>query len=89
MPRGWEDLQLQHLYRAMAWLGEQLPATERDQHTHAPRYVKDRLEEGLFARRRQMIVGLALDETGLPVCTEMWPGNEADMTALVPVAERL
>ena len=129
VPRGWQHLQLQHLYRAMAWLGEELPAAEQDQRTHAPRCVKDLLEEDLFARRRhlfssldlvffdttshyfhgqggqslgrrgfskdsrpqcrQMIVGLVLDEQGLPVCTEMWPGNVADVTALVPVAERL
>lgn len=36
-----------------------------------------------------MIVGLVLDEQGLPACTEMWPGNLANVQALVPVAERL
>ena len=30
----------------------------------------------------QMVVGLVLDSEGRPVCTEMWPGNTADVTAL-------
>ena len=36
----------------------------------------------------QMVVGLVLDSEGRPVCTEMWPGNTADVTALLPVACR-
>jgi len=37
----------------------------------------------------QMVVGAAIDDNGRPICPEMWPGNTADVTALVPVAERL
>ncbi len=123
------DLQLQHLYRAMAWLGQPLPDKDQKHCTHAPRCVKDELEEALFDRRRdlfsdldlvffdttshyfhgaggqtlgrrgnskdyrpqcrQMVLGLVLDNQGLPVCCEMWPGNTADVTTLVPVAQRL
>ena len=36
-----------------------------------------------------MVVGAAIDDNGRPICPEMWPGNTADVTALVPVAERL
>ena len=36
-----------------------------------------------------MVLGLVLDNQGLPVCCEMWPGNTADVTTLVPVAQRL
>ena len=122
-------LQLQHLYRAMAWLGQPLPDTDQKARTHAPRCVKDELEEALFDRRRdlfsgldlvffdttshyfhgaggatlgrhgkskdyrpqcrQMVLGLVLDNHGLPVCCELWPGNTADVTTLVPVAQRL
>jgi hypothetical protein len=37
----------------------------------------------------QVVVGLVLDSTGYPVCTEIWPGNTADVTTLKPIAERL
>ena len=37
----------------------------------------------------QMVVGAVLDNDGEPVCSEMWPGNTADVTALVPLAKRL
>ena len=123
------DLQLQHLYRAMAWLGQPLPDTDQKARTHAPRCVKDELEEAPFDRRRdlfsgrdlvffdtmshyfhgaggqtlgrhgqskdhrpqcrQMVLGLVLNNHGLPVCCELWPGNTADVTTLVPVAQRL
>jgi Transposase DDE domain len=126
---GTDDLQLHHLYRAMAWLGEELSAAEQAARTLAPRCVKDRIEETLFARRRdlfsdlsvvfmdttslyfegeggktlgrrghskdyrphlhQMIVGLIIDQEGRPVCSEMWPGDTADVTTLVPVIDRL
>jgi len=130
---GTEALQLHHLYRAMAWLGEPLTdqagASER-----APRCRKDVVEEQLFARRRdlfaelsvvfmdttslsfaslsfegqggeqlgrrghskdyrpdlnQMIVGLVMDQDGRPLCSELWPGNTADVTTLLPVVDRL
>src|SRR6202051_120611 len=127
---GVEGLELHHLYRAMAWLGEELPAAEQDGRTpFAPRCLKDVVEERLFERRRdlftkldlvfmdttslyfegaggqtlgrhgyskdhrpdlrQMILAVLLDGDGRPVCTEMWPGNTADVTTLIPVVDRL
>jgi Transposase DDE domain len=126
---GADELKLHHLYRAMAWLGEELPPAEQTNRTLAPRCVKDLVEEGLFARRRdlftdlsvvfmdttslyfegeggatlgerghskdyrphlnQMIVGIIIDQHGRPVCSEMWPGNTADVTTLIPVIDRL
>jgi len=38
---------------------------------------------------KQMIVGMVLDNQANPICSEMWPGNTADITTLVPVADRL
>jgi hypothetical protein len=38
---------------------------------------------------RQMILGLVMDGAGWPVCTEMWPGNTADVTVLLPIIDRL
>jgi hypothetical protein len=126
---GTDGLQLHHLYRAMAWLGEELPAADQADRTLVARCVKDRVEERLFARRRslfsdlsvvfmdttslyfegeggatlgelghskdyrpqlnQMIVGVIIDQEGRPVCSEMWPGNTADVTTLIPVIDRL
>ena len=124
------SLQLHHLYRAMAWLGEELPRTEQaDKTPFAPRCTKDLIEERLFAHRRdlftelqlvffdttsiyfegeggetigqrghskdhrpdlkQMIVGVVLDGQGRPICCELWPGNTADVTTLIPVVDRL
>jgi hypothetical protein len=124
------ELALHHLYRAMAWLGEELPEDQQAGATpFAPRTVKDRIEEQLFAARRdlfselsvvfmdttslsftgaggetlgergyskdhrpdlmQMIVGVVIDADGRPVCSEMWPGNTADVGVLVPVIDRL
>ena len=37
----------------------------------------------------QMVVGAVLDETGRPICCEMWPGNTTDVTTLLPELERL
>ena len=37
----------------------------------------------------QMILGLVVDGEGRPICTEMWPGNTADVTTLLPVVDRL
>ena len=127
---GVEALQLQHLYRAMAWLGEELGVgRQAGARALGPRCVKDRIEEALFARRRdlfsglslaffdttslyfegdggetigqyghskdhrpdlrQMVVGMVLDGTGRPVCSELWPGNTADVKTLLPVVRRL
>ena len=38
---------------------------------------------------KQMVVGLALDLDGWPLCCELWPGNTADVTTLRPVVNRL
>jgi hypothetical protein len=127
---GAETLDLHQLYRAMAWLGEELPAPEQDARTpFAPRCTKDLVEERLFAHRRdlfsrldlvfmdttslyfegaggqtlgrhghskdhrpdllQMILAVLIDGDGRPVCSEMWPGNTADVTTLIPVIDRL
>ena len=125
---GSEGLELHHLYRAMAWLGEELPEREQDGRTpFAPRCLKDVVEEHLFARRRdlcsrldlvfmdttslyfegaggqtlgrhgyskdhrpdlmQMILAVLIDGNGRPVCSEMWPGNTADVIS--PAGSRL
>ena len=127
---GVADLELHHLYRAMAWLGEVLPSTQQDGATpFSPRTNKDLIEEALFALRRdlfndldivffdttsiyfegqggetigqlgyskdhrpdlkQMVVGMVLDGNGNPVCSELWPGNTADVKSLIPIVERL
>jgi hypothetical protein len=127
---GCDDLQLHHLYRAMGWLGDELPGKEQaDRTPFAPRCTKDLIEEALFARRRdlfaelqlvffdttsiyfegeggdtlgrrghskdhrpdlkQMVVGAVLDGQGRPICCELWPGNTADVSTLVPVVDRL
>ena len=58
---GCELLQLYHLYRAMAWLGEELPdGQQKDKTPFAPRCVKDRIEEALFAHRRDLFTDLQL-----------------------------
>lgn len=128
--QGSDEIRLHHYYRAMAWLGEELPDDEQDGATpFSPRCVKDLVEEGLFACRRdlftwlelvffdttsiyfegeggqtlgkrgkskdhrgdlkQMVVGVILDNEGRPVCCEMWPGNTADVTTLIPIVDRL
>jgi hypothetical protein len=127
---GTDDLALHHLYRAMGWLGEELPDTEQTDRTpFAPRCLKDVVEERLFEARRdlfselsvvfmdttslyfegaggetlgqrghskdhrpdlmQMIVAVVMDQRGRPLCCEMWPGNTTDVTALIPVVDRL
>jgi hypothetical protein len=123
---GTEGLDLHHLYRAMAFLGEAIEELEKP--TGAVRCTKDLVEEALFDRRRdlfsevelvffdttslyfegqggeigqrghnkdhrpdlkQMVVGMTVDVEGCPICCEMWPGNTADVTSLVPVIDRL
>jgi hypothetical protein len=126
---GADELDLHHLYRAMAWLGEELPEAQQAGKTLVPRCVKDLIEEELFFRSRdlfssldlvffdttsiyfegeggetlgerghnkdhrpdlkQMVVGAVIDNQGRPICCEMWPGNTADVTSLVPVVDRL
>ena len=127
---GADELDLHHLYRAMAWLGEELPDAQQQGSTQlVRRCTKDAIEEHLFARRRdlftdleivffdttsiyfegeggetlgqyghskdhrpdehQMVVGAVLDGEGQPICCELWPGNTADVTTLIPIVDRL
>lgn len=37
----------------------------------------------------QMVLALVVDAQGMPICTEMVPGNTADVTVLAPIVERL
>jgi hypothetical protein len=55
---GIDELQLHHLYRAMAWLGEETAPAGRG--GLAPRCVKDLIEERLFERRRDLFSDLSL-----------------------------
>jgi Transposase DDE domain len=58
---GGDALQLHHLYRAMAWLGEELPGDQQAGRTpFAPRCLKDRIEEEVFAHRRDLFTDLQL-----------------------------
>jgi transposase len=58
---GTGKLELQHLYRVMGWLGEPLGRDQQFGATpFAPRCTKDRIEELLFARRRDLFSGLDL-----------------------------
>jgi hypothetical protein len=127
---GAEELALQHLYRAMAWLGTPLPLAQQRVLSHGmPRCIKDRVEEELFARRRdllttldmvffdttsiyfegqggatmgqpgfskdhrpdlpQLVVGMVLDDTGTPLCSQILQGNATDVKSLLPVKARL
>jgi transposase len=124
---GTDELDLQHLYRAMSFLGE----PHKDQTNKikfAPRCNKDEIEELLFDRRRnlfthldmvffdttsiyfegeggesigqygnskdhrpdrkQIVVGVVLDDDGMPLCCEMWPGNVTDVTTIKEVVKR-
>jgi hypothetical protein len=55
---GIDGLQLHHLYRAMAWLGEEIAPAAAG--ALAPRCVKDLIEERLFERRRDLFSDLSL-----------------------------
>lgn len=56
---GTDSLQLHHLYRAMAFLGEELEDQE-DRTPFAPRCTKDLIEERMFNRRRDLFTDLDL-----------------------------
>jgi transposase len=56
---GAEQIALHQLYRAMAWLGEDLE-DQTDKTPFAPRCTKDLIEERLFDRRRDLFTGLDL-----------------------------
>lgn len=61
LPEGIENLELHQLYRAMAWLGEELPAEEQEGRTpFAPRCVKDLVEEEMFFARRELFTEIAI-----------------------------
>jgi Transposase DDE domain len=65
---GVDGLELHHLYRAMIWLGEELPASEQAGRTLVPRCIKDLIEEQLFAHRRDLFSDLSvvfMDTTSL------------------------
>lgn len=56
-----EELDLQHFYRTMGWLGEPLPEDEQPADSPlGPRIRKDLIEEELFERRRNLFSGLRL-----------------------------
>ena len=58
---GVEALELHQLYRAMAFLGDELPAREQEARTpFSPRCTKDIIEERLFARRRDLFTDLQM-----------------------------
>lgn len=58
---GLETVALHQVYRAMAWLGEQLPAEDQTGATRfSPRCIKDSFEEALFDRRRDLFSNLDL-----------------------------
>ena len=125
---GVNDIALHHLYRAMAFLGEELTEQE-DATPFSPRCTKDLVEEEMFIRNqdlftgldlvffdttsiyfegqggetigkrghskdhrpdlKQMVVGVAIDKRGCPICCEMWPGSTADVKTLIPVIDRV
>lgn len=127
---GIEDIELHHLYRAMGWLGGELPPQHQQGSSKlVPRCTKDLVEERMFEGRRdlftdlevvffdttslyfegqggealgqhghskdhrpdlhQMVVGAVLDGNGRPISCELWPGNTADVTTLIPIVDRL
>jgi hypothetical protein len=58
---GTDSLDLHHLYRAMAWLGEPLEDKEQiDAAPFGPRTRKDAIEEALFHERRDLFSALDL-----------------------------
>jgi hypothetical protein len=36
-----------------------------------------------------MVVGMAVNVEGRPICCEMWPGNTIDVTTLPPIVKRM
>lgn len=56
---GVENLSLHHLYRAMAFIGEEIE-DQRDKTPFSPRCVKDLIEEEMFFEHRNLFTGLDL-----------------------------
>jgi len=54
---GVDELKLHHLYRAMAFLGEEIP-DQKDRTPFSPRCTKDIIEENLFLERCDLFTGL-------------------------------
>jgi hypothetical protein len=122
---GVEALTLNHAYKAMAWLGEEIAGDDSGQ----VRHCTDAIEEALYQHRKslfgalsiaffdttslyfeghggatlgqrghskdfrpqlpQVVLGIVLDEQDRPIASFLWPGNTADVTALLPMVERL
>ncbi len=78
---GIDDLELHHLYRAMIWLGEELPASEQAGRTLVPRCVKDLIEERLFACRRDLFSELGGGRSWTPTATLYFEGRGGDTSA--------
>jgi Transposase DDE domain len=58
---GKDDLELHHMYRAMAWLGDVLPQAQQHGSSNlVPRCTKDVIEEQLFAQRRDLFSELEI-----------------------------
>jgi transposase len=57
---GTEELSLHHLYRTMGFLGEPLASPAKDATAFEQRTRKDRIEEALFARRRDLFSAVEL-----------------------------
>ena len=57
--QGTDDLFLHHIYRAMGFLGEQLPE-QRDAMPFSPSCIKDLVEEEMFFDQRNLFSGLDL-----------------------------
>lgn len=75
---GAEELHLHHLYRAMAWLGEELPPTQQQGSTKlVPRCTKDVIEEQLFARHRDLFTDL--DVVFFDTTSLYFEGNGGDL----------
>lgn len=55
--KGVDDIDLHHLYRAMAFLGEEVE-DQQDKTPFAPRCIKDLIEEDLFYDHRDLFTGL-------------------------------
>lgn len=56
-----DDIDLQHFYRTMGWLGEPLPADQQSQPPSlTPRLRKDLIEEALFEQRRDLFSSLQM-----------------------------
>ena len=57
--KGVDGLDLHHLYRAMAFVGEQI-TDQKNATLFSPRCTKDLIEEGIFSERRDLFTGLDL-----------------------------